>query len=191
MKLCFATNNLNKIAEISTLLGTSFEIISLTDLNCMEDLPETQATIEGNSQQKAAYIFNKYGTNCFADDTGLEVLALNGAPGVFSARYAGLHGSSEDNINLLLKNLEGIENRSAQFVTVITLIIEGGIYQFSGNIKGTILKERKGGKGFGYDPIFLPEGCERTFAEMNKEEKNKISHRGKAVSKMIDFLLNR
>lgn len=186
--MVFATNNENKIKEIKEVLKNNFEILGLKDINCNVDLPETGTTLKDNALQKAQYIYDKFNINCFADDTGLEVEALNGAPGVYSARYAGPDKSAEDNMNLLLKKLEGVENRNARFVTVIALIINGKKYFFEGEVKGVITKTKCGNKGFGYDPVFKPDGYDCTFAEMTLEEKNKISHRGKAVSKLINFL---
>jgi XTP/dITP diphosphohydrolase len=188
MELCFATNNKGKLAEINHLLSPQYTILSLQDIGCFEELEETQPTIEGNSLQKASYVHKKYQINCFADDTGLEVAALNGAPGVLSARYAGPECSPEDNMNLLLKNLEGKTDRSATFKTVITLFINNQPYTFTGSVDGVILTEKKGTKGFGYDPIFQPNGFSKTFAEMTMEEKNPISHRGRAVALLIEFL---
>jgi len=190
MELCFATNNKGKLAEINHLLSPQYTILSLQDIGCFEELEETQPTIEGNSLQKASYVHKKYQINCFADDTGLEVAALNGAPGVLSARYAGPECSPEDNMNLLLKNLEGKTDRSATFKTVITLFINNQPYTFTGSVDGVILTEKKGTKGFGYDPIFQPNGFSKTFAEMTMEEKNPISHRGRAVALLIEFLKN-
>ena len=189
-KLCFASNNAHKIEEIQALLGEKFKILTLNDINCHEELAETQATLKGNSLQKAAYIYEKYKINCFADDSGLEVDALNGEPGVYSARYAGEHGNHAKNMKKLLKNLQGIENRNAQFRAIITLIFEGKIHQFEGKIRGKIIDEKRGLHGFGYDPIFVPEGYRTTFAEMTLAEKNPISHRGLAVEKLIGFLAN-
>ncbi len=191
MKLVFATNNKHKLEEVRKILGNQFEILSLKDINCFEEIPETQKTIEGNASQKAHYIYNKYKTNCFADDTGLEIEALNGEPGVYSARYAGEHCSFEDNVEKVLKKLSGIPNRKARFKTVISLIIDKKEYQFEGIINGTITTEKHGTSGFGYDPIFLPDGYDKTFAELSSEEKNKISHRGLATRKLINFLSNR
>lgn len=187
MKLCFATNNKNKLAEIQRVLGNQFEILSLQDIDCNEELAETQDTLEGNSLQKAQYIWDNYQVNCFADDTGLEVEALEGAPGVYSARYAGT-GNSEDNMDLLLKNMQDKTNRQAQFRTVVTLIENGDIKQFDGIATGTIRSERSGSEGFGYDPIFQPTDHSITFAEMDMTAKNEISHRGKAVQKLVDYL---
>lgn len=186
--LCFATNNAHKLEEIQAILGDSFNLLSLKDINCNEELPETGDTLEANSLQKAQYLYDHYQVNCFADDSGLEVNALDGEPGVYSARYAGEQRSHPDNINLLLKNLSGKSDRSAQFRTVITLIQNGEISQFEGAIKGQIIEDLRGTDGFGYDPIFIPEGFERTFAEMSLEEKGKISHRAKAFEKLVDYL---
>lgn len=189
-KICFATNNTNKIKEISRLLPADFHVLSLAEIGCLEELAEDQDTLEGNSFQKADYVNKQYHVSCFADDTGLEVFALNGEPGVFSARYAGKHRNNDDNIDLLLGKLNKESSRSAQFRTVITLIIEGEVHQFEGIVKGHISLDRQGEGGFGYDPIFIPEGEERTFAQMNLDEKNKISHRGLAVKKLINYLSN-
>ncbi len=187
-KLCFATNNANKLAEIRKALEGQYEVQGLKEIGCNEELPETQDTLEGNSLQKAQYVWDNYGVSCFADDTGLEVEALEGAPGVYSARYAGEHGDSEANMTLVLKNMEGASNRKAQFRTVITLIMDGEKHQFEGAVKGSLRQERSGSEGFGYDPIFEPEGYSVTFAEMSIEDKNVISHRGRAVRKLMDFL---
>lgn len=186
--LCFATNNQHKLEEIKALLGPLFHLKSLEEIGCFEELAETQNTIEGNSLQKAKYVFDHYGISCFADDTGLEVEALNGEPGVYSARYAGEHKNSNDNIQLLLANLKDIENRNAQFRSVITLIETDSVHIFEGVVRGVIVREGRGEKGFGYDPIFQPVGYERTFAEMTLEEKNMFSHRAIAVKKLINFL---
>ncbi|MEA5138821.1 non-canonical purine NTP diphosphatase [Arcicella rigui] len=187
-KLCFATNNSHKVEEVQAVLGNRFELSTLKQIGCNEELPETGNTLEANSLQKASYLFDNYQVNCFADDTGLEVTALNGEPGVYSARYAGEQRSHSDNINLLLKNLSGKTDRSAQFRTVITLIIDGKVEQFEGVVKGEIIETLRGNEGFGYDPIFIPEGFDRTFAEMSMEEKGKISHRGRAFEKLVQFL---
>lgn len=188
MEICFATNNTNKINEIRRLLPGHIRLVSLADIGCTEELREDQQTLEGNSHQKAGYVYKKYDISCFADDTGLEVFALDGEPGVRSARYAGETRSNEDNINLLLKNLEGKENRSAQFRTVVTLILNGKTRQFEGIVKGEIIGERVGDDGFGYDPVFKPKGFNKTFAQMTIEEKNRISHRGIAIRKLIEYL---
>jgi len=188
MKLCFATNNPNKLSEIQDLLGDEFELVGLRDVGCEEELAEDQNTLEGNSLQKAQYVFKKFGVSCFADDTGLEVKALGGEPGVYSARYAGAQRSNEDNMALVMEKLQNQSDRSAQFRTVITLIIAGEQIQFEGIAKGKIIEEQRGTKGFGYDPIFMPSGYDQTFAEMTREEKNTISHRGLAVQKLIQYL---
>lgn len=187
-KICFATNNAHKIEEVQAILGENFTLLTLKQIGCEDELPETGNTLEANSLQKAQYLFDHYQIDCFADDSGLEVTALNGEPGVFSARYAGEQRSHADNIALLLKNLSGVKDRSAQFRTVITLILDGKVTQFEGAVKGEIIEELRGDEGFGYDPIFIPEGYNQTFAEMSLEEKGKISHRAKAVGKLINFL---
>ena len=188
MQLVFATNNLNKLKEVKALLPKEIILLSMEDIGCQEDIPETQPTIEGNAIQKAEYIKKNYGYDCFADDTGLEVAVLNGEPGVFSARYAGEQKNPLDNMDKLLYNLKGENNRSAQFKTVIALNIKNELYTFTGLCKGIILNEKRGEKGFGYDPIFQPEGYNLTFAEMNLELKNQIGHRGKAINKLVSFL---
>ena len=188
MKLIFATNNKHKLEEIAKSLDNKFELLSLSDIGFNEEIPETHNTLEENSREKAYHIFNKYNTNVFADDTGLEIDALNGEPGVYSARYAGEHCSFQDNMDLVRKKLEGIENRKARFRTVITLILEGKEFQFKGIVDGEITTTEHGEKGFGYDPIFRPSGYKETFAEMSLELKNEISHRGLAVKKLLDFL---
>ena len=187
-KLVVATNNAHKLEEISAILGDEMELFSLKDINCHADIPETADTLEGNARQKALYIYENYGMDCFADDTGLEVDALNGAPGVFSARYAGNGHDSEANMQKLLKELKGNENRKAQFRTAICLIMEGKEYLFEGIVKGAIIEEKRGGAGFGYDPIFVPEGYDQTFAELGNDIKNTISHRARAVEKLCKFL---
>ena len=187
-KFVFATNNAHKLEEVKALLSDKIELLSMKDIKCSADIPETETTLEGNALLKARYIYKKYHINCFADDTGLEVEALNGAPGVYSARYAGEEHNSEANMKKLLHELEGVENRKAQFRTIFALIIEGKEHLFEGIVKGEIIKQRKGNAGFGYDPIFVPEGYTQTFAEMGSEEKNKISHRAKAVGKLCKFL---
>ncbi len=188
MKICFASNNPNKLEEVRQKLGDTFEVVGLKDIGCTEDIAETETTLEGNSMLKARYVWENYRINCFADDTGLEVEALGGAPGVYSARFAGEHGNSEANLNLLLEKLQGSENRTAQFRTVVTLILEGESRQFEGIARGKIISERRGEGGFGYDPAFVPEGYEETFAQMPLELKNKISHRALAIQKLVDFL---
>ena len=187
-KLVVATNNAHKLEEIAAILGDEMELFSLKDINCHADIPETADTLEGNARQKAMYIYENYGMDCFADDTGLEVDALNGAPGVFSARYAGDGHDSEANMQKLLKELEGKENRKAQFRTAICLLMEGKEYLFEGIVKGAIIEEKRGGAGFGYDPIFVPEGYDQTFAELGNDIKNTISHRARAVEKLCKFL---
>ncbi|MCI1648205.1 MAG: non-canonical purine NTP diphosphatase [Bacteroides sp.] len=187
-KFVFATNNIHKLEEVTAILCNKIELLSLKDINCKVDIPETADTLEGNALLKARYIYKNYQLNCFGDDTGLEVDALNGAPGVYSARYAGEEHDSEANMKKLLKALEGIENRKAQFRTVFALILNGKEHLFEGIIKGEIIKVRKGTSGFGYDPIFVPEGYTQTFAEMGNEIKNKISHRAQATHKLCKFL---
>lgn len=188
MDICFATNNPHKVQEVSRLLSNRFRILSLADIGCTEELPENQDTLVGNSEEKATYVYRHYRVNCFADDTGLEVDALAGKPGVYSARYAGPQRSSEDNMQLLLHKLADHTDRSAQFRTVITLWLDDQMHQFEGMVRGTIVRERSGSQGFGYDPIFVPEGFGRSFAEMSAEEKNQMSHRGRAVRKLVQFL---
>jgi XTP/dITP diphosphohydrolase len=189
MKLVFASNNKNKILEIQSMLPKSIQIISLEEINCFEEIPEIAETIEGNAILKANYITQKYGFNCFADDTGLEVEALNGAPGVYSARYAGVQCNAEDNMNKLLDALKNESNRKAQFKTVIALNLNGEQFLFSGICQGEITLEKTGNQGFGYDPIFQPENYDVTFAELSLSEKAEISHRGKATKQLIDFLI--
>jgi len=188
MKLCLVTNNQNKLHEIRHKLGDRFEILSLQDIGHIGELPEHQKTLEGNSLEKAEFIYKNYHVDCVADDTGLEVVALDGEPGVYSSRYAGPQKSSQDNMDLLLQNMQDITDRRAQFRTVVTLIRNGKTKQFEGIVQGKLANEKKGGEGFGYDPIFIPKGYETTFAEMSMEEKNKISHRGKAIEKLCRFL---
>lgn len=188
MKLVFATNNLNKIKEVQAIVPGHIELLSLNDIGCFEDIPETQLTIKGNAIQKAEFIKEHYGFECFADDTGLEVTALNNEPGVFSARYAGERRNADDNMDLLLKNLSNKSDRKAQFKTVIALYINDTIHTFTGICEGEIIEKKIGKKGFGYDPIFRPNGYDHTFAEMSLELKNKIGHRGKAVAQLITFL---
>lgn len=187
--LIFATNNAHKLIEIKEAIHKAIDIKGLSEIGCAEDIPETADTLEGNALQKARFVFDKYGLDCFADDTGLEVEALGGAPGVYSARYAGEGKSFDDNMNKILDALQGIENRRACFRTVIALILQGKEYFFEGKICGQILTEKHGIGGFGYDPLFQPEGYTLTFAEMPLEEKNRISHRGLAVQKLSAFLL--
>tara|TARA_Y100001968_G_scaffold333047_1_gene393816 strand:- start:3023 stop:3649 length:627 start_codon:yes stop_codon:yes gene_type:complete len=188
--LVFATNNPNKLKEIRNAVS-DFKIISLNELNINEDIPETGNTLQENALQKASYIFNKTGENCFADDTGLEIQALNNQPGVYSARYAGENCTPEDNIQKVLSKLNGIKNRNAKFKTVITLILNDKTYFFEGEVKGIILEEKTGDKGFGYDPIFRPNGFDVSFAQMSTQQKNEISHRGLAVKKLVEFLQNK
>ncbi len=187
-ELIFATHNKNKLREVNELLSGKFKLLSLSDINCKEDIPETQNTIEGNALQKARYIYKKFNKDCFADDTGLEIEALNGAPGVFSARYAGEGKNSDANIEKVFRELKHSTNRNARFKTVFALIINGKEYLFEGIAEGSISKEKHGTSGFGYDPIFFPKGYTKSFAQMSSEEKNKISHRGLAVQKLIAFL---
>ena len=187
-KFVFATNNAHKLEEVTAILGNRIELLSLKDIHCHVDIPETADTLEGNALLKAQYIFENYQMDCFADDTGLEVEALDGAPGVYSARYAGDGHNAEANMLKLLQNMEGIENRKAQFRTAFALIINGKEHLFEGIIKGEIIKTRRGNSGFGYDPIFVPEGYSQTFAEMGNELKNKISHRAIATNKLCKFL---
>ena len=188
MQIVFASSNKNKIFEIQSILPETIHILSLEDIGCLEEIPETADTIEGNAILKANYVTSKYGYDCFADDTGLEVAVLNGAPGVFSARYAGEQRNSDDNMNKLLHALSDKSNRKAQFKTVIALNINGKQELFTGIAEGEITLEKTGTKGFGYDPIFQPIGYEETFAELSLEVKNEISHRGKATQKLINFL---
>lgn len=187
-ELIFATNNLHKLTEIQSIIGDNFKIKSLHEIGCTEDIPETAPTLEGNALLKAQYIFDKFGKNCFADDTGLEIEALNGRPGVFSARYATDGHDFEANIDKVLEELSETANRKARFRTVIALILDGAVHYFEGIVNGEIIAERKGVKGFGYDPVFLPDGYTLTFAEMPLEEKNKISHRARAVNQLVNFL---
>lgn len=190
MKICLATNNPHKVEEINSLLTEGIQLLTLKDINCHQELPENQNTLEGNSLEKAEYIFHHYNINSLADDTGLEVFSLDGAPGVYSARFAGDHKNNEDNIDLLLDKLKTQSNRTAQFRTIITLIIEKKVLQFEGIVKGDIILERRGTNGFGYDSVFIPVGKNKTFAEMNMDEKNEISHRGIAIRKLVEYLNN-
>ena len=188
-KLVFATNNAHKLEEIRAILGDQVEVLSLKDIHCEADIPETADTLEGNAALKAEYVYRNYGLDCFADDTGLEVEALNGAPGIYSARYAGGEGhDSEANMKKLLHGMEGQDNRRAQFRTAICLIEGGKEHLFEGVVRGEIIRYRRGTSGFGYDPVFVPEGYTETFAEMGNEEKNKISHRARAVQKLCAYL---
>ena len=188
MKIVFATNNPNKLKEIQALIPTGIEILSLKEIGCTEDIPETGTTLEANAFQKAHYLKKHYGYDCFADDTGLEVESLNGAPGVYSARYAGPERSAEANMAKILDKLKGTENRKAQFRTAIALILNGEEQLFEGMVEGHICEAKQGEEGFGYDPIFLPENDQRSFAQMTMDEKGAISHRGRAVRKLVDFL---
>jgi len=188
MRIVFASNNKNKIKEIKNQLPASIELVSLEDIGCFEDIPETANTIEGNAQLKANYVTERYQLPCFADDTGLEIAALNNEPGVYSARYAGAAKDINANMDLVLTKLQDIENRAAQFKTVIALNLNGQSHLFTGIVKGTITTEKMGTEGFGYDPIFQPAGFDNTFAEMTLDEKSKISHRAKAVDELLFFL---
>jgi XTP/dITP diphosphohydrolase len=188
MELIFATNNPNKVKEVAALLRDNIVLKPLAETGITEDIPEEADTLEGNALQKARYVFERTGKDCFADDTGLEIEALDGAPGVISARYAGEHCSPDDNMDKVLSELKGSENRKANFRTVIALILDGKEHLFEGAVDGKILESQSGAQGFGYDPIFLPNGFELSFAEMELSEKNKISHRGRAVKKLAQFL---
>lgn len=188
MVLCFATNNANKLAEIQALVGDAITLKTLAEVGVVEELAETSGTIPGNSLQKAQYVWENYHVNVFADDTGLEVRSLNGEPGVDSAYYAGPQRNAADNIDLLLKNLQETNDRGARFLTVITLILDGQVHVFEGTVEGVILEETKGSGGFGYDPVFRPDGYDVTFAEMEMKEKNQISHRSKAFASLVAFL---
>ena len=187
-KIVFATNNAHKLQELRQMLGNRYEILGLADIGCHEDIPETADNIEGNAQIKARYVKEHYGYDCFSDDTGLEIDALGGEPGVYSARYAGPGHDSEANIDKVLKKLDGVTERTARFRTVVALVLDGRTYFFEGKVEGLMTLERHGVEGFGYDPIFLPEGYGQTFAEMDASEKNRISHRGRAMAQMVGFL---
>ncbi len=189
MKIVFATNNKHKLEEIKDILGKDFEIVSLVEIGCHEDIPETGLTLEENARQKSTYIVEHYNHDCFADDTGLEVDALNGEPGVHSARYAeGTDHDSEANMRKLLSKMSNVKDRTARFRTVISLIINGVEHQFEGRVEGRIATEKHGKEGFGYDPIFIPEGYDKSFAELGEEVKNQISHRARAVKKLAEYL---
>lgn len=188
MKLVFATNNRHKLDEVRAIVGDRVEVLSLNDIGCHDDIPETADTLQGNALIKARYIYEKFGVDCFADDTGLEVEALDGAPGVYSARYAGEECDSEANMKKLLQNLTGKSNRNAQFRTVIALIIKGEEKLFNGIVKGTITEEKRGDSGFGYDPVFVPEGFSESFAQMSGDMKNSISHRYRATRELSNYL---
>jgi XTP/dITP diphosphohydrolase len=188
MNLVFATSNPNKLKEINALLGDSIRLTGLAEIGCEEDIPETAPTLEGNALLKARYVSERYTLNCFADDTGLEITALKGDPGVLSARYSGPDKDANANMDKVLREMLGVEERDARFRTVIALILDGKTYTFEGEVGGVILKEKKGKDGFGYDPIFQPQGASKSFAEMSLEEKNRMSHRAIAVNKLVDFL---
>lgn len=188
MKICFATNNANKLKEIRQILGEGFEIVSLQEIGCHEELPETHETLEENSAEKAEHVYARYQVPVFADDTGLEVDALNGEPGVYTAMYAGDDRDANRNMQKVITGLEGKSDRSAAFRTIITYIDESGSYAFEGKVDGQIADQQQGAKGFGYDPIFIPQGYSETFAELPSAEKNKISHRKRAIEKLVDFL---
>ena len=190
MKIVFATNNPNKLKEIQSLIPKEIEIISLNEIGCNEDIPETGDTLETNAFQKAHYIKDNFNCDCFADDTGLEIEELNGDPGVYSARYAGPERNAHANMNKVLNELKGKKNRKAQFRTAIALILKGEEHLFEGKVEGYISKEKKGDEGFGYDPIFIPENDKRSFAQMSMKEKGAISHRGRAVKKLVSYLNN-
>lgn len=187
-ELVFATNNPNKIRELQHLVGSSVKLLSLEYIGCREDIPETAPTLEGNASMKAFHVYRKYAYNCFADDTGLEVDALNGEPGVLSARYAGENKDADANMDKLLRQMKGLKNRKARFRTVISLVVDGMETQFEGIVNGTILEEKRGREGFGYDPVFVPDGHTKTFAEMELDEKNEVSHRARAVQKLVSWL---
>lgn len=188
-ELIFVTNNRHKLAEIRQIIGSRFLLNCLSDIGFTGEIPETEPDLAGNALMKARYIYDRYGADCFADDTGLEVDALNGAPGVYSARYAGEKATYADNVVKLLREMDGEVKRTARFRTVIALILDGREYLFEGTVSGTILTENHGYQGFGYDPVFVPEGYDKTFAEMSPEEKNSISHRGRATAALVQFLM--
>lgn len=187
-KLVFATNNRHKLEEVSEILGDKIELLSLQDIDCTTDIPETADTLEGNALLKAQFIYDNYGLNAFADDTGLEIEALGNEPGIYSARYAGEDKDSQANMLKVLQKLEGVSNRKAQFRTAVSLILDGKPYLFEGIIKGKIIEEKRGEAGFGYDPIFVPDGYNKTFAELGNDIKNRISHRALAINKLSEFL---
>lgn len=189
-KIVFATNNAHKLEEARAILKDSLEVLSLAEIGCHDEIPETAETLEGNALIKARWVKEKYGYDCFADDTGLMVDALNGAPGVYSARFAGEHCSPADNIELLLEKLKGEKNRDAKFATVVALIYKGKEYLFEGEVKGKIAEENSGNSGFGYDPVFIPQNYVESFAEMSPDTKNAISHRGRAMAKLAEFIRN-
>ena len=188
--LIFASNNMHKLEEVRSMLGVKYNIISLKQIGYNQEIPENQNTLQGNALQKARVIYEHYHKDCFADDTGLEIEALEGRPGVYSARYAGEHCSFEDNMQKVLTEMQHQQNRKACFKTVIALILNGKEYLFEGRVDGVILREKHGKDGFGYDPVFLPDGFDASFAEMSLEQKNAISHRGRAIAKLADFLMN-
>lgn len=188
MKLIFATQNRHKLQEVQSMLGDNFDLIDLRQLNYFDDIPETKDTIEGNAAQKAWFVYSKFGLSCFADDTGLEVEALDGAPGVYSARYAGPGKGSQDNLQKLLGEMAGVSNRKARFKTVMALILDGTEYLFEGIVEGKIILESRGTGGFGYDPVFIPDGYLQTFSEMPADLKNSISHRARAMAALSSFL---
>lgn len=188
MELIFATHNQHKTEEAREIAASLYQIKNLKDIGCLEEIPETADTLEGNALQKARYVYEHYHVNCFADDTGLEVETLDGRPGVYSARYAGEHCTYQDNVDKLLREMTGKTNRKACFKTVVALILDGKEYLFEGRVDGQIIQDQRGMSGFGYDPVFLPDGFDRTFAEMSDEEKNSISHRGRAMRKLLFFL---
>ena len=191
MELVFATHNRHKLQEAVAIAGASFVVKGLDELGCFEEIPETADSLMGNALQKAEYIHKKYNVNCFSDDTGLEIEALDGRPGVYSARYAGENCSFQDNVRKVMSELQGIENRNACFKTVVALILDNQTYYFEGRVDGEIITEERGAAGFGYDPIFRPLGFNQTFAEMSEADKNAISHRGRAMQKLMDFLKNK
>lgn len=188
MELIFATHNQHKTQEARAILGEKWTLKNLHDIGCEEEIPETTDTLQGNALQKAQYVVDHFHTNCFADDTGLEIEALDGRPGVYSARYAGEHCTYQDNVNKVLEEMQGMTNRKACFKTVIALILDGETYLFEGRVDGTIIETPRGTNGFGYDPVFVPDGYDQTFAEMGDEEKNSISHRARAMQKLMEFL---
>jgi len=191
LQLVFATNNKHKLEEVSAKLDGRIKLLTLDDIGCTEDIEETGLTFHENASIKSHYVYERYGLNCFGDDSGLEVEALNGEPGVYSARYAGEHGNHRANNYKLIENMAGLRNRRARFVSIISLMWEGSEYFFEGSVEGTIREELSGTEGFGYDPLFQPNGFDITFAEMTLEQKNKLSHRGKAVEKLVEFLKNK
>lgn len=188
MDIIFASHNRHKTSEARSILGEGWNVMNLYDIGCEEEIPETADTLRGNALQKAQFVFDRYHKNCFSDDTGLEIEALDGRPGVYSARYAGEHCSFQDNVQKVLSEMEGMTNRKACFKTVVALILDGQTYYFEGRVDGLIIPEQRGVSGFGYDPIFMPEGFDQTFAEMGDDEKNKISHRARAMQQLVAFL---